>query len=143
MLNDALIHFYGINVLIETEGRLSPDGRYKAARHADNYFIVRAVDNSKRDIGIYQSSAGEFYWIGSHHILYIDDFMNQPEVVDVEASLLWGENILEMAGLSAPGSYRIVKVEGQIITVEDTGNGETTNIMYELNSNGEISFSTN
>lgn len=143
MLNDTLVHFYGINNMFETNGIISPDGRYKAVRHTDNSLIVRVMDGSKRDITIFGSPTGEFFWLGSRYILYLDDFMQQPEVVDIESDLHWGENILEMAGLVPSGSYRIIKVEGQEITIEETGSGEITNIKYGFDSNGEISFSVN
>jgi hypothetical protein len=141
MLSDTLAYFYDIDVLIESEGVLSPDGRYKAARYTENDLIVRVIDKSKRDIHVYATITDDFYWIGSHHLLYIDDFMCQPEVIDVEATFLWGENILELAGLAVSGDFRIVKVEGQIITIENTDSGEMINIKYESDSSGELSFS--
>lgn len=69
--------------------------------------------------------------------------MNKPETVDIESSLLWGENILEKAGISTMDNYMAVKVEGQIITLENTSNGEMIEIKYEFDSSGEISFSVN
>ncbi|NLE24004.1 MAG: hypothetical protein GX625_01475 [Clostridiaceae bacterium] len=143
LLRDTLHLFSDIDKKLETEGVLSPDGKLKAVIYTNNHFIVRTLNGSIQDRHVYQSSTGYFFWLGSRYLLYIDDYSNQPEVVDIDSSMLWGEKLLEMAGLPASGGYKIVSVDQHMITLEDTGSGNILNIEYVFGSNGDISFSAN
>lgn len=143
MLRDTLHNFHDINTIFETKGILSPDGRLKAVHHANNYFIVRTLDGSIKDRYIYQTSTGEFFWLGSRYLLYIDDFLYQPEVVDIDFSMPWGESLLEKAGLTDSGSYKILSVNEQNISLEETNSCATLNIQYGFDSSGEIAFTVN
>ena len=141
MLRDTLYRFDEIAHLFSQQGVLSPDGLLKAVYHPDNYMIVTNLDSSIADRNIFQSSTGEFFWLGSRYLLYIDDFGKFPETLDIDATLLWGESLLEQVGLDTSDSYKVAKVDEQVITLEDTNSGSNLDIGYAFNSSGEISFS--
>lgn len=139
-LRDYLYRFDEINQLLDQQGAASPDGRLKAIYHPLHYFVVRTLDASIQDRMIFQKAIGDFYWLGSRYLLYLDDFSQSPEIVDIDDSMLWGESLLEKAGLDSSGSYKILKVDKKVIELEETSKGKTLKIGYAFNSSGEISL---
>lgn len=131
-----------IDRTLDEYGVYSPDGLLKAVYFGEeNCFIVRTLDASIQDRFMYEFTNGEFFWLGSRYLLFISDFGDRPEFLDVDDSMPWGESLLEQVGLDESGTFEIKLVDDQVITLENTDNGEIIEIEYELDGSGEISFS--
>lgn len=141
VMRDALVRFDNISKTFKQDGVLSPDGLLKAVYLPDECIIIRTLDNSIQDRNISTFTTGEFYWLGSRYIIYMDDFTMAPSVVDLDDSMLWGVSMLEQAGVTESGNFKITGIKDQVITLEEQDSGTIYNIKYSFDGSGKIGFS--
>lgn len=138
---------------IDKNGKLSPDGKLKAAFEwvysMDQHFVIRTMDYSVQDRYIYGVYAGDdFYWLNNQVLLYEDVVASCPYVMDINRSMPDHVNILVEAGVVTQADvesfkvhYSITDVNGKVITLKDLDTGATLEVQFNMDSNGKMTFS--